>query len=40
MVAENRDEAKKRNEEVQKRMGNLKSDDWRQNLREKLDEKS
>ena len=33
---ENRAASKKRVEEVQKRMANLKSDDWRENMREKL----
>jgi len=37
---ENRAEAKKRVENTQKKMGALKSDDWRENLKEKLDQKS
>ena len=35
-VDENRAASKKRVETVQKRMANLKSDDWRENMREKL----
>ena len=38
-TAENRDNAHKRQAEVQKKMGELKSADWRENLREKLDSK-
>ena len=36
-VEENRAEAKKRVENMQKKMGALKSDDWRENLKEKLE---
>jgi len=35
-VEENRAESKKRVEMVQKKMANLKSDDWRENFKEKL----
>ena len=38
-TAENRDSANKRQADVQKKMGELKSADWRENLREKLDSK-
>ena len=36
-VAENLETSKKRNADIQKKMGNLKSEDWRSNLREKLE---
>ena len=39
-VEENRHEAQKRNADIQKKMGSLKSDDWRQNMKEKLEERS
>ena len=39
-VEENRNEAQKRNADIQKKMGSLKSDDWRQNMKEKLEERS
>ena len=35
-VEANRNSAKERVENVQKKMGNLKSDDWRENLKEKF----
>ena len=39
-VAENRESSKTKNAAVQKRMGELKTDDWRSNLKEKLDSSS
>ena len=39
-VAENRKSSKTKNAAVQKRMGELKTDDWRSNLKEKLDSSS
>ena len=36
-TAENRDSATKRQADIQKKMGELKSTDWRENMREKLD---
>ena len=39
-VAENRESSKTKNAAVQKRMGELKADDWRSNLKEKLDSSS
>jgi len=36
-VAENRESSKTKTAEVQKRMADLKTDDWRANLKEKLD---
>jgi len=37
LVDENRAESKKRVEQMQQKMGSLKSADWRENLKEKLD---
>ena len=37
LVDENRAESKKRIDTMQQKMGSLKSDDWRANLKEKLD---
>ena len=36
-VSENLEASKKRNADIQKKMGGLKSSDWRTNLKEKLD---
>ena len=36
-VSENLQSSKKRNADIQKKMGDLKSNDWRTNLKEKLD---
>ena len=36
-VSDNLEASKKRNADIQKKMGGLKSSDWRTNLREKLD---
>ena len=36
-VADNLESSKKRNADIQKKMGNLKSEDWRTNLKEKLE---
>ena len=35
-VEDNRNSAKQRNADIQKKMSNLKSDDWRENLKEKF----
>ena len=35
-----RDEAKKRNEDIRTRMANLKHDDWRSNFKEKAENNS
>ena len=35
-VSENLESSKKRNEEIQKRLQEQKSDDWRENLKEKM----
>ena len=40
LIGENQVEAKKRIADVQKRMGDLKTDDWRANLREKQQKQS
>jgi hypothetical protein len=37
LVDENRAESKVRVEKMQQKMGSLKSDDWRENLKAKLD---
>ena len=36
-VSDNLEASKKRNADIQKKMGGLKSSDWRTNLQEKLD---
>ena len=36
-VSDNLEASKKRNADIQKKMGGLKSSDWRTNLKEKLD---